>query len=125
MISSDEYNILKSLKQSPEIDENRYYNEIRNLLSLKMIEYNVTGETERNILYNGFIVTPMGEAAIEEYERMLKNEKREDETLKVAHEANDISRHSNKLSKLAVALSIVAIVVSIVGIIVGAVTPQT
>lgn len=123
MISKSEYQILKSLKQSPEIDENRYYGELSNLLRLKMIDYNVTGETESNVLYNGFIVTAVGNAAIEEYERMLENEKREEETLKVAHEANDISRHSNKQSKLAIILSIVAIAVSVIGIIVNAVVP--
>lgn len=135
MISSAEYNILKSLKQSPELDENRYYNEIRNLLRLKMIEYNVTGEDERHIKYYGFFVTPVGDAAIEDYERMREREKRETETLDTAHEANDIAREANviaknanetskeanKFSKIAIGVSIFAAIISIVSIIVDTV----
>lgn len=114
MISSAEYKILKSLKKSPELDENRYYNEIRNLLRLKMIEYNVTGETERYIKYCGFFVTPAGDAAIEEYERMIEKQTQEEETLKAAHKSNIISIVSLCISTL---FSIPALVVAIVSLI--------
>ena len=124
MISSLEYKLLKTLKQSPELDESQWHNEISNLLRLKMINYNVTGEDKHSILYNGFFVTPVGNAAIEEYERARGSDEREKETLKAAQEANEISRKSNRISKISLIVSIVAIAVSIVSIIVNAVISQ-
>lgn len=126
MINKTEYELLKSLKQSPEVDNERYFNELRNLLELKMIYYNIIGSNSMQTLYDGYIVTPIGDAAIEEYERMLEKDAREVDTLNTAHEANNIAKNANKIaeksnviSKIAIVVSILAIVVSVIGIIVS------
>lgn len=136
MINKIEYEIIKSLQLTPEIDEIKFRDEISSLLKDKFIRYNVTGETSTRILYNGYIVTPQGTRAYEEYLAFIESQNREIETVKTAKEANDISKKANALSekaniiasgsktlsKWAIGVSIFAALIAIVDIIVGACT---
>ena len=105
MISSNEYNVLISLSSAPEIDEQCYREELKTLIREKLISYNITGETYSQILYRGFLVTPLGKRAIQEYESFLQSKHREETTLKLAQEANFIAKEANDLSKEANNLS--------------------
>ena len=136
MINKIEYEIIKSLRLTPEIDEIKFRDEISALLKDKLIRYNITGETRTRILYNGYTVTPQGIQAYEEYLAFIESQSREIETVKTAKEANDIAKKANALSekaniiasgsktlsKWAIGVSIIAALIAIVDIIVGACT---
>ena len=53
----------------------------------------------------GIILTKRGNAAVENYDRMLKDSERKDETLAIAQEANTISKQANSLANKANTLS--------------------
>ena len=99
MINSIEYKILKSISTGDKINEIEYRGEIHFLVKERMIYFNVTEERRSTVLYNGFIILPLGLRAIEEYENFLQSQKREEETLKIAEEANAIAYKANELSK--------------------------
>jgi len=134
MINEKEYNLLNGLKNSPLIDELKFYYELQTFFKDEFITYNRTDETPTAIIYNGFLLTPKGERAIEEYENFLQSVERDKETVNIAHEANDIAkeantisqqsntiaRHSKNLSVGAIIVSIVSALATIAGIIVSA-----
>lgn len=51
--------------------------------------------------YDGFEITQNGIRAIEEYETFIKTEQRDNETLKIAKQANELSTESNHIAKSA------------------------
>lgn len=128
MINENEYKLLSGLKDSPLIDEVKYYYELKTFFKDELVAYNITGETPTATIYNGFLLTPKGERAIEEYENFQKTTQRELETVSIARESNDIAKAANKLSeesnhiakkanrlsKNSNILSIIAIIVSVV-----------
>lgn len=113
MISKSEYELLKEIKQagSPTPPDSAV---LMSLYSAGMIT-NATVENGgiTNRIYGRYVVTPAGNAAIEEYERMQEGIARENETLKASHRANIISIVSLCISSL---FSIPALVVSIVSL---------
>lgn len=116
MISEREYKVLKAIKASPKIDELAYRDEKDNLLRLNMIERDWAHVIEDRTIsehYAGLVVTPTGNAAIEDYERLQESIMREKKTLKVAHKANIISVVSLCVSSF---LSIPALIVSIISL---------
>ena len=133
MINKIEYEIIKSLLLAPDIDEIKFNDEISSLLKDKFIRYNVTGETSTRILYNGYVVTPQGLRAYEEYIAFIESQSREIETVKTAKEANDIAERANALSekanniasssktlsRRAIVVSIIATIISVIDIIVS------
>lgn len=133
MINKIEFEIIKSLLLSPDIDEIKYNTEISSLLKDKLVRYNITGETRTKILYNGYAVTSHGLRAYEEYIAFTESQSREIETVKVAKEANDIAERANALSekanniasssktlsRRAIVVSIIATIISVIDIIVS------
>lgn len=113
MISKSEFDFLTMLKENPEIDENKYFSQIRMLLSDKIIQHNVTGEDHSHIFYKGYKITLKGERAYEEYKNFLESEARKTETLAVAKEANDIAKKANKKSSVANWIAIAAAIFSL------------
>ena len=106
MISSIEYEILISLSKNPtSIDEIKKENELSVLLKEKLINYNVIGENNYNFFYNGFIVTPNGYRAIEEFENLKKSQNNELENLKLSKKANIKSLISIIISIISLLLS--------------------
>lgn len=136
MISKREFEVLEFLLTSPNIDQQKYALELASLRLDKLIYFNVVKETKKAYIYEGFIVTPKGKRAYEEYLSFLDTQSHEAETLKVAKEANEISKQANTLSekandiatesktlsKWAIGVSIFAAVIAIVDIIVGVCT---
>ena len=120
MISKKEYNLLVGLRESPHIDENQYRQEINLFLKEKFIYYNIIKVPYQNNIYEGYILLPQGERAIEEYEEAMNAHAKRDETVTLAKEANelsktsnDIAREANRLSKRSNRLSIAAIIISV------------
>lgn len=129
MINSKEFEVLCILQENTKIDENKYRQEIKSLLSDKMIYFNVTGSDRNNVYYHGFVITPKGQRAYEEYKAFQFSQKATSETLKAAKEANELSSEANKISRgakrisfWAIIVSAVATIISVVGIIVSALT---
>lgn len=129
MITEKEYILLIGLKTSPLIDETQYYYEIKTFLKDKFISYNIIEETPTSKIYNGYILTPIGERAIKEYEDYLQSIERDKASVKLAHEANDIAKEANNISTKAknwsawaVGISILSFVAAVVSIIVNIVT---
>lgn len=117
MISSKEYSQLIALRINPNAIDNDMI-AIQTFGKEQFIEYNVVSFGT----FNGYVVTPKGERAIEEYEAFLDSSQNEKETLYAAREANEIAREANTIAKHSKNLSIWAIVVSVIsalGTIVG------
>lgn len=136
MISKKEFDVLQFLLSSPNIDESKYGVELSSLRADKLIIFNITKSTHDKLIYEGFLITPKGQRAYEEYLAFMKSQSLDTETLKAAKEANEISKQANTLSekandiakdsktlsKWAIGVSIFAAVIAIVDIIVGACT---
>lgn len=133
MISEKEFDVLQSLLSSPNIDEDEYGIELSSLRSDGLIDFNVTRSTRDSLIYEGFLVTPKGHRAYEEYLAFVKSQSLDTETLKAAKESNEISKQANtlsekandiaksskNLSKFAICVSIVAALIAIIDVIVG------
>lgn len=116
VISKTEYNILCSLKTDNLID-NRFHEEINTLLQEKLIYYNVTSENSWGYEYIGYKLTPLGERAIEDYERVLLSEEREKEANALSEEANKIAQKSDNKSKWALGVSIISALIAFVSLV--------
>lgn len=101
MISEREYELLKVLKKSPVVYDDLYADELDGLTKQEMISRVCMIPVNGGRRYSKCTVLPKGEAAIEEYERMLEKQKREEETLDAAREANEIANKSNTLAEQA------------------------
>ncbi len=111
IISKIEYNILCSLKTDNLIDS-RFHDEINTLLQEKLIYYNVINETSLEYECKGYKLTPLGERAIEDYERVLMRNEREEEANELSKEANRIAQKSDNKSKWALGVSIVSALIA-------------
>lgn len=118
MISKSEYEVLTILSQGPEIDEEKYFDELQTLLSEKLIRHNVTGQTFNAIKYHGFLITPKGQRAFEEYKNFLENQILESEAIKLAEESNKIAKESNNIANCANKKSHNANVLSLIAIVI-------
>lgn len=117
MISKSEYEVLKMLLESPNLDEVKFIKEIRSLKQDNLIKLHSAGlghlaNGQVYIRVKGYDVTSKGKRAIEEYENFIANVKRENHTVEIAEEANYIAKTANKKSHNANVLSIIAIVLS-------------
>ncbi len=97
MISKAEYDVLMMLNSSPEIDEQKYFNELMSILKDKLIS-----RVLNNVLFcSQYFITPLGHRAIEEYEVAQRKISIDDDTLKTAREANDIAKDANRIAEKA------------------------
>lgn len=113
MICRSEYEVIISLCSSPRIDEAKHYNELVSLLKDKLIVQNITGENAVAILYDGYVVTPKGLREKELYESSVAETARNEKSITISQEANEIAKEANKMSKKAHNLSIGALIVAI------------
>lgn len=140
MISKEEFEFMKKLKDLPEALPKYQEFKKENLTLLdKFKKENFIDDTWLGLPGHcpvGFKLTINGKRAFEEYLAFEESQARESETLKIAREANDISKQANSLSenansiasnsktlsKWAVGISIAATLISIVDIIIRACT---
>lgn len=120
MISKTEFEVLSALRINPQIDEGKYLEVIRQLGTDRLIGYHVV---DGGNSYDGYIVTPKGERAYEEYLTFQTDEARKDETLgateeanRIAEKANELSSEANLIARKAKRLSLVALIVSVASV---------
>lgn len=111
MLSRESYKILKDLPQE---------------LPVKYVQPIHKELLDRGYLTEGWNlsvgsycrITEIGRAAVEEYERTQREERRGDDAIDIARESNNIARKANQISNKANCKSTVAIVVAVIAILV-------
>ena len=124
MISQDQYLLLKRFSNgifntySADYDSNT----LRSLEKLKYITHTQI-ETFGNMLYTSeYCLTEDGKSAIETYERTIALACAEQESVKLANEANNLVKETNLLSKKAILRSKISNIIAFIAIIVGIVS---
>ncbi len=105
MLSKESYEVLNNFPERLYIkDKQPIHHEL-----LKLGYLRVKYDANRQSYY---CLTDPGRAAVEEYERTQRGEKRDDDANALSREANGISRESNQISRKANRKSTVALVLS-------------
>lgn len=77
MISEREYKLLIAIKETPIVDENEFWDDLQALLKDKLIKHNYTRSTPNALIYDGYLLTPLGDRAIEDFKRLQTTRKQQ------------------------------------------------
>lgn len=109
MLSRESYEVLNNFPERLYIkDKQPIHHEL-----LKLGYLRVKYDADRQSYY---CLTDPGRAAMEEYERTQREERRGDDAIDIARESNGIAREANRISNKANCKSTVAIVVAVIAI---------
>lgn len=110
MISKIEYDLLIHFLKQPELDDELlFFEEIERLKKDRFIRYNIIYDN----MYNGYLVTPLGQRAIEEYEAFQTNESREDQTLEISKKSDKKSTISLWIASISALISLGSLIIAI------------
>lgn len=107
MLSKESYEVLNNFPERLYIkDKQPIHHEL-----LKLGYLRVKYDADRQSYY---CLTDPGRAAVEEYERKQREERRGDDAIDIARESNNIARKANRKSTVAIVVAIIAILAQLV-----------
>ena len=107
MISKESYEVLKNFPERLYIkDKQPIHHEL-----LKLGYLRVKYDADRQSYY---CLTDPGRAAVEEYERTQREERRGDDAIDIARDSNNIARKANRKSTVAIVVAVIAILAQLV-----------
>ena len=115
MLTKEQYTVLRNLRDGVSFDEDEVF-EILRELSRNGYAHS-TNYKSYNFMFNkacNFIITECGKSACEEYEKSIRQENREINSLEIAKDANKKATQANKISIWAIVVSIILSISSII-----------
>lgn len=107
MLSKESYEVLNNFPERLYIkDKQPIHHEL-----LKLGYLRVKYDADRQSYY---CLTDPGRAAVEEYERTQREERRGDDAIDIARESNNIARKANRKSTVAIVVAVIAILAQLV-----------
>ena len=107
MLSKESYEVLNNFPERLYIkDKQPIHHEL-----LKLGYLRVKYDADRQSYY---CLTDPGRAAVEEYERTQREERRGDDAIDIARESNNIARKANRKSIVAIVVAVIAILAQLV-----------
>lgn len=107
MLSKESYEVLNNFPERLYIkDKQPIHHEL-----LKLGYLRVKYDADRQSYY---CLTDPGRAAVEEYERTQREERRGDDAIDIARDSNNIARKANRKSTVAIVVAVIAILAQLV-----------
>lgn len=107
MLSKESYEVLNNFPEKLYIkDKQPIHHEL-----LKLGYLRVKYDADRQSYY---CLTDPGRAAVEEYERTQREERRGDDAIDIARDSNNIARKANRKSTVAIVVAVIAILAQLV-----------